>query len=259
MKDNTGKFKKIIDAMTQEFVSPADFKRVVDVFVKSFKDFKTEVSQNMASHMAEMVSFTKKMTSQVSEAEKRLEKQVTDSERSIKAELDEARQQLNQAVKVLNDSAITPPALDQAVGDILVLTKKVDDLNELRSAENIRNALEVLEGDERLDKSAIKGLDEEIEKIKSTARSGGGGTSSVGVAHAFKYISHTEAPVGDIDGVNVTYRVNNDIWWIAGFTLNGEQIAELPNFTYSGKTITFSSAIPAAYSGKDMEVKYIGT
>ena len=53
--------------------------------------------------------------------------------------------------------------------------------------------------------------------------------------------------------------VKNTIWWIAGFTLNGEQIAELPNFTYTGRTITFSSALPAVYSGKDFEIKYIGT
>lgn len=87
---------------------------------------------------------------------------------------------------------------------------------------------------------------------------GGGGTSAVGVAQAFKYIAHTEQPSGDIDGANTDYTVQNNIWWIAGFTINGEQVAELPNFTFSGKTITFSTAIPAGYSGKDFEVKYIG-
>jgi len=80
----------------------------------------------------------------------------------------------------------------------------------------------------------------------------------MGVAQAFKYIAHTEEPTGLIDGVNLTYTVLVDIWWIAGFTLNGENIAELPNYTFINKTITFSTALPAAYSGKDFEVKYIG-
>ena len=98
----------------------------------------------------------------------------------------------------------------------------------------------------------------EIEELKARPVGRGGGTSAIGVAQTFKYIAHTEAPTGDIDGVNTTYTVSKDIWWIAGFTINGEQVAELPNFTYSGRTITFTTAIPAVYSGKDFEVKYIG-
>jgi hypothetical protein len=106
----------------------------------------------------------------------------------------------------------------------------------------------------------VQELKKEIEELKKrpSGRISGGGTSAMGVAHTFKYIAHTEEPTGDINGVNTVYEVKNSIFWIAGFTLNGEQIAELPNFTYSGRRITFSSAIPAAYSGKDFEVKYIG-
>lgn len=118
----------------------------------------------------------------------------------------------------------------------------------------------------QVDSATISYLEDEINKLKdrvkevrtiSEARRGGG-TSAIGVAQAFKYIAHTEEPVGAIDGVNLTYTVKNTIFWVAGFTLNGEQIAQLPNFTVSGRTITFSSALPAAYSGKDWEIKYIG-
>src|SRR3990167_6184675 len=104
-------------------------------------------------------------------------------------------------------------------------------------------------------------LKSEIENIRKVLQNipRGGGTSAIGVAQSFKWIAHTEQPTGVINGVNTTYTVKNNIWWIAGFTLNGEQIAQLPNFTYTGRTITFTSAIPAAYSGKDFEIKYIGT
>lgn len=102
----------------------------------------------------------------------------------------------------------------------------------------------------------LKVLREEVRTVQARR---GGGTSAIGVAQTFKWIAHTEAPVGAIDGNNTTYTVKNTIWWVAGFTLNGEQIAELPNFTYAGRTITFATALPAAYSGKDFEIKYIGT
>ena len=97
----------------------------------------------------------------------------------------------------------------------------------------------------------------DIEELEKRPVGRGGGTSAIGVAQAFKYIAHTEEPVGAIDGSNTTYTVSKDIWWIAGFTLNGENIAELPNFTFVGRTITFSTALPSVYSGKDFEIKFI--
>jgi hypothetical protein len=123
-----------------------------------------------------------------------------------------------------------------------------------------RDKLEsIKEEKEKLSISAISELRKELDELKARPIGrGGGGTSAMGVAQAFKYIAHTEEPVGAINGVNLTYTVKNDIFWIAGFVLNGEQIAQLPNFTYSGRTITFASALPSVYSGKDFECKYIG-
>ena len=96
------------------------------------------------------------------------------------------------------------------------------------------------------------------EDLARNKRLKGGGTSAIGVAQTFKYIAHTEKPVGLINGTNKVFTVAKNIWWVAGFTISNQQIAELPNFTYVGKTITFASAIPAAYSTRDFEIKYIG-
>ncbi len=98
----------------------------------------------------------------------------------------------------------------------------------------------------------------QIEELQKRPVGRGGGTSAMGVAQAFKYIAHTEEPVGLINGSNKVYTVKVDIWWIAGFTLNGENIAELPNYTFANKVITFTSALPSSYSGKDFECKYVG-
>lgn len=118
-----------------------------------------------------------------------------------------------------------------------------------------------------IDEATIGYLENKIEQLKERVNSfeeriknmRSGGTSAIGVAQTFKWIAHTEAPTGLINGSNTTYTVKNNIWWIAGFTLNGEQIAQLPNFTYAGRTITFATALPADYSGSDFEIKYIGT
>lgn len=103
----------------------------------------------------------------------------------------------------------------------------------------------------------VKKNTKDIEDLNKRPTGTGGGVSNMRIAQAFKNILLTEAPVGDIDGVNTDYTVSQPIFAVLAMSLNGEFIAEIPNFTVSGRTITFSSALPAAYSGKDFEVKYI--
>lgn len=103
----------------------------------------------------------------------------------------------------------------------------------------------------------IEELEMRLKTVETKPGSGGGGVTNARIAQAFKYILKTEAPSGDIDGANTSYTVTQPIFAVLAFSLNGEVIAELPNYTVNGNTITFSSALPAAYSGKDFEVKYV--
>ena len=129
------------------------------------------------------------------------------------------------------------------------------DLKDL-SPDEIRNALELLHGDERLKATAISGLDELVaSKVPRTQP--GGGVTNMRIIQAFKYILKTEQPTGAIDGVNTTYTVSQPIFAVLSFSLNGETIAQLPNYTIAGKSITFSSPLPSDYSGKDFEIKFI--
>jgi hypothetical protein len=102
---------------------------------------------------------------------------------------------------------------------------------------------------------AMKEHTEAIEELKK--RPTGGGVTNLRIQQAFKYILKTEAVQGTIDGANTTFTVSQPIFAILSLSINGEVVAELPNYTISGNTIEFSSAIPAAYSGKDFEAKYV--
>lgn len=101
-----------------------------------------------------------------------------------------------------------------------------------------------------------KEMREELQTLKQNRRFGGG-TSAIGIANAAKYFVKTEEPVGDIDGVNTDYTVSKPIMAVLAFHINGEVIAQLPNYTISNKTVSFTTALPAAYSGKDFEIVYI--
>jgi hypothetical protein len=119
----------------------------------------------------------------------------------------------------------------------------------------VKEGLEALEDDDRLSVDAINGLEERLRAAET--KSTGGGVTNARIQQAFKYILKTEAPSGAINGVNTDYTVTQPIFAVLSFTLNGETVAELPNYTIKNKTISFTQPIPAAYSGYDVEVKYI--
>lgn len=71
-----------------------------------------------------------------------------------------------------------------------------------------------------------------------------GPTAPVGTL-AVPYYSYRETPQGAIDGVNLVYTVKgNNISIVLDFAINGEYI-NTSNYTFNGKTITFTTALPA--------------
>lgn len=106
-------------------------------------------------------------------------------------------------------------------------------------------------------RAELDALKEDVQALRNRPVGGGGGVTNMRIIQAFKYILKTEQPTGTIDGVNTTFTVTQPIFAVLSMSLNGETIAQLPNYTIQGKSITFSSPLPAAYSGKDFEIKYI--
>ena len=204
--------------------------------------------QEMKKKMMDMMEpMMEKMYTEHEEMMKRMSRQMSE----MQSENLKALKEQHEGMKFIYDKVQTMKS-----------GEKGKDADEEKIVEKVLEKLPKKDFDFESLKTEIKDtLKNEIENIRKVLQNipRGGGTSAIGVAQTFKWIAHTEQPTGDINGVNTAYTVKNNIWWIAGFTLNGEQIAQLPNFTYTGRTITFTSAIPAAYSGKDFEIKYIGT
>ena len=60
----------------------------------------------------------------------------------------------------------------------------------------------------------------------------------------------------DIDGVNTVYAVTQPINAVLSFAINGMVIMD-SEYTVSGRTITFTTAIPSAYSGQTFRIVYL--
>lgn len=234
-------------------VQPDELIKISDALIKMIRESSASLSEDMAQQRAELEKSLENLRSELLKSDGDVSRKITVLEQNLRSELRTTTRMLEQKVNDVLEEI--PPQTD--------LRPMEERLN--RRLSEIENKIPILPEEKNVegmiqevrDEMNIK-LEEYDRKIATSGGGRGGGTSAIGVRQMFKYIAHTEAPTGAINGVNTTYTVKNPIWFIFGFTLNGEQIAELPNFTYSGNTITFSSAIPAAYAGMDFECKYIG-
>ncbi len=133
------------------------------------------------------------------------------------------------------------------------------DADEEKIIQEVLNKIEIPESPQNIGIDDVGNLREELEEIrKIKSKGGGGGVSAMGVAQAAKWIVKTEAPSGTINGTNKEFTVSKPrIFAVLAMSLNGEFIAQLPNYTIAGNKITFSEAIPSAYATKDFEITYI--
>lgn len=120
--------------------------------------------------------------------------------------------------------------------------------------EEIRNKLELLQGDERLDKSAIRGLEEELNAIRVLSSSGkGGGMSQIGLQMMLsKLIKHQ---VFSTSSTTTTSTLSNKVAGDVCIWLryNGAMLRYGTDYSIVGTTITYlftlddSSSVEATY------------
>lgn len=231
------RFTAVLEALAKNIdksVSPEDIAPVLKALVKYAKESRALTQkevENLKQLMAKVIdvsekSFAEKLNRAVKDAEQRLAKRIEtikDGQNGI-----DGRDGLDADPQIVADlvMGMFPEVIDKEQHE-----KEMQELRE-----------------------EIKRLEEEIKRRPTQVT---GGVTNARIQQAFKYILKTEAPTGDIDGVNTTYTVTSPIFAVLTFSLDNQVIEQLPNYTINGNTIEFSTALPAAYSGKDFEIKYI--
>lgn len=265
----TQKLKNFIQSIEDGGVSKDELIKSIEAIVSYVKEIKDNLSKDLDKEKANTESQLNDIDNSISELSTvidnlriHIDRCMSDMEDSASEEMSSMKDMMSKELDDLKED------LEEKTNFIELETrvKNLEDEEYPEAPEvdiiDIRNRFEALKQEDKLDKSAIRGLEDELKRLEKKiddkqSTGGTGGVTNLRIQQAFKYILKTESPTGTIDGSNTTYTVTQNIFAVLSMSINGETIAQLPNYTISGRTITFSSPLPSAYSGKDFEIKYI--
>jgi protein-arginine kinase activator protein McsA len=176
MTNNERKLKKLFELMDSEAMTADDFARhfqtVIDIVKKVKADIAAQREEIIASFADGMKSLQKKVDTVTTDQHARMVSDITKRLNKALKEQEDGMNWIRDKVRSLKDGK---DADEQRVIETVL---KMIPPTEYEEAPAIRNKLEKLQGEERLDKSAIRGiekLEEDIKSAKQIKISGGGG------------------------------------------------------------------------------------
>jgi len=161
----------------------------------------------------------------------------------MKGKHEEMMKRMEEKMSMMKDGQDADPNTVAEIVKGMIEIPEVEDIekNLAKLGEPIRDGLELLQGDERLDVSAIKGLQELLDGLKTTRVGGGGGFSKMAMDIHFldPYV-----PTGTVNGVNTDFVLSNTPSPATSLKVykDGQKMRLSVDYTLSGRTITFLSA-----------------
>mgnify|MGYP001359797182 CR=1 FL=1 len=245
----TEQFYGLIDQTIAKSATKQEVKEAINTFLGLLRDFQAKIDAGVLDTKNGLLSENEKLSNAVKETEKKLNSLIGEKVSGVEKTLETKVNELSGLIGYVE--SLIEYYDDNEVRELI--GKMESTLKEVN--ERIPEAFdpsEIVKDIEDLEKK-YQELEKKIGGVKGTV----GGVSNLRIQQAFKYILKTEAPSGLINGTNKVYTVAQPIFAVLAFSLNGEVIPQIPNYTISGNKITFSTALPAVYSDKDFEIKYV--
>jgi len=262
----------MLEAMFEGLATYEDVRELVDAFTEMVRDTKKALSNSQSEHVEATRGALNDLLTRLKAAEKSLDTKAKGSEAATKKELTRVVDTVKKDLRRLRGMI---PKMPKEF-DATELHEKLEALEGRMTApemaEEIRNKLELLEGDERLDVSAIRGLEELINKAKSEGKtvSVGGGPRGLyvfidgvkkgliqslnfaagsGMSIAFSYVNGqptmsfeatgsgttVETPPESPDAVNTVFTVSARPKWVVA---DGTTYFEGQGYSYAALQIT---------------------
>lgn len=149
------------------------FAVVLDVIVAIKESFGQEMAKNKGEDVRQKKELQQYLLTEITDAESRMQDLYKQIEKKEAVDIEQVRTQLLQEINTLRQAIPTIPSLDPIFSRINDIELKIAQIPQKDTTEQIRDGLESLKGDERLDKSAVKGIEELEKKIDEKNKSGG--------------------------------------------------------------------------------------
>src|SRR3990167_3341136 len=258
MNKNLEKFEEIVKILEKDTASVSEVAELVATIIQVVKEAKEFLEKQAIDNKKDLNNLVNRLTEQevqkIGEALDNLEKKAEKVIKSIKEktalDLDSITRNLYKELKKLEDSIPEKADFTEIYGKIKEVESKIVPVEEIK-AEGIRDKIESLRGDERIDKSAIKGLDDELKEIRSLPR-GGGAARRV-------FIPYRDDLSASCDGSNKTFYLSraplNDVIFVFG-TDFPTILRPTIDFTVANKVLTLTSSVPAPNTGATLLIQY---
>ncbi len=242
---NEQKLRKLFVLMDNEAITREEFK---DEFLKHFQEVIKAVEKikshledeykNKAQELGEQASGDREMNkNELGKLKREYAFKANQAIKEINQILDKKIEEINLKLLLVKDGK------DADEDKIVAKVREQIDIPKIeeKTAEEIRDGLEGLKGDERLDASAIKGLGDRLDKFGKTLKTKWVG--SLGGVPRPQFVDN-ETPGGTVNGSNKAFTVNNHPSPAESLRVyvNGQRMKLTSDYTYSNKTITFTTA-----------------
>lgn len=158
-----------VNELLDTVASKEEIKEVLTTILTFLKEKQATFEQNVNTNKEELSTQVQAFRGEIDGLITELEGKIADfnvqNGQSVEAAKNEIRAELADALSILRGELPEETDLSELY---ILLTEQRDRMNalsDLQTAENIRNALEVLKGEERLDAAAIKGLEEMLKSM----------------------------------------------------------------------------------------------
>ena len=241
LEDDALTRKEFVDAFAQVVKIIKELKSANATELRTMNDFLTRMSEKMKSDVSSEMSSAEKKTMSYCEAEMK----------KIMKEHGAKMKEMDEKIMMVQDGIDGKDADEKRIVDDVLA--KVPTPPFLTSIE-IRDRLEILKDEERLDKSSIKGLEDEINALRKEIAT----KSSGGVRRVFQpYVDDFTASTNGSLKVFVLSRAPLRTNTVQVFGTDFPTILRpTTDFTVSGKTLTLTSAVPAPNTGATLLIHY---
>jgi len=257
MNEELQKLQKKLQSVSNAFNSGEDYAKADEV-VEIFKEMENALKAIKEYLEDKIVKASSDVLSEVETNKKEMDTLNTSLDTHIGYMEDEI------ATQIANVKALIPKMPDipnvEALENKIILdfTLRLEELKktfptiEIETAGTIREKLESLKGNDRIDKSSIRGLEEELKKLEaSNGRSG-----ILGVARRVFFQQKNISGTINSSNVTFTFEGKNPQQFSERVFLNYIEQNPLTDYTIAGNTITYTTAPDTSLSGLPHIIRY---